>query len=65
MIRSPVVRRMVNIPMEIKVQKEGDRWVAVMPAYIFPVGMIAEGDSMMAAEKSLKRVFSSVMWGKT
>ena len=51
--RGPVEYRVVLMPMQIKVQREGDAFVAAMPAWQLPVGLIAEGCRLECAVENL------------
>jgi hypothetical protein len=45
-MRSKVFETVINIPMQVKFQKEGDKWVAVLPGYVLPTNTVVEGDSL-------------------
>lgn len=62
--RGPVIKRVIDVPMQIHVQQEPDgSWVAVLPAWQLPAGMIAHGDSQLEAVRALKER-ASKMWGE-
>ncbi len=55
MSRGPVIDRLTMMPMMIKLQREGDKIVAKMPAYVLPTGLIAEGPDDDSAIYELRK----------
>ena len=53
MTRGPVVHHIVMIPMKICTQIEGDKTLAVMPAWVLPNGLIESGIDQASAIESL------------
>lgn len=54
MDRGDVVEYVTPMPMQIKLQREGNRVVAMLPAYNLPMGMMAKADSMDDAIEALR-----------
>ena len=54
MARWPVVHHIVLIPMKICTQIEGDKTLAVMPAWALPNGLIESWTDQASAIKSLR-----------
>ena len=55
MSRGPVIDRLATVPMMIKLQREGDKIVSMMPAYVLPTGLIAEGPDDDSAIYELRK----------
>lgn len=45
MNRGDVIEYVTHMPMSIRLQREGDKVIAVLPAYHLPMGMMVEADS--------------------
>lgn len=55
MKRTDVVEHVLLMPMRIKTQWEGDKLIAVMPAWRLPTqGLLVEGDNMADALDKLE-----------
>jgi hypothetical protein len=61
-VRIDVVDHVVLMPMRIKTQWEGDKLIAVMPAWRLPTGLVVEGDYMADALDKLERQMRQY-WG--
>jgi len=53
-MRSKVFDTVIDIPMQVKFQQEGDKWVAVLPGYVLPTNNFVEGDSLEHAFSLLR-----------
>jgi hypothetical protein len=60
-MRSKVGHTVIDIPMKVKIQQEGDKWVAVLPGYVLPTNTVVEGDSLEHAF-TLLRLKMSKHW---
>jgi hypothetical protein len=49
MKRSGIIEHVVLMPMRIHTQWEGDKMVAVMPAWRLPTGLMVEGENVADA----------------
>ena len=57
MERSEVVDHVVLMPMQIKMQREGGKLIAVMPGWLLPTNLIVEGsDTDDALDKLRQRM---------
>jgi hypothetical protein len=54
MKRGEVIDYVIEIPMKIKIQSEGDKIVAVLPAYHLPLHILVEEDDMETAIEALR-----------
>jgi hypothetical protein len=54
MNRGKVVEHVVSMPMLVKTQRKGGRYVAVMHGWTLPVGMTVEGDGVEDAIEKLE-----------
>lgn len=65
MSRGPVIDRLTMMPMMIKLQREGDKIVALMPAHALPTGLIAEGPDDESAIYELRKKMIRYFGGPT
>jgi hypothetical protein len=62
MYRSDVVYRVVMMPMCVKVQREGGKWVACMPGWRLQTSLIVdaddEGDAILKLEQKMREYWT-------
>lgn len=64
MKRGPVIHRVVLVPMQIYTQQEEDKTIAVMPGWILPAGITAEGKDIDDAVSKLRGMMSDYWDGR-
>lgn len=65
MKRGEVIEQVSLMPMKIKLQREGDNLVAVMPAWQLPFGLMVERDNYDDALEALRLKMYEYWYGST